>query len=79
MNKIVVGLAPRPNISAVRSKVDCWNKNLVHMGGGGDATIKYQKAHFTKGEAMVQTEKKIRSLDGTNRKVSGKVACGMVH
>jgi hypothetical protein len=78
MNKVVVGLAPPPNTISVKPKVDSWNKNVNHLQGEGDVDIHNLELNFNKVKARIDTRKKTQMLDDANKKVSGKVTCGMV-
>jgi hypothetical protein len=63
MNNIVVGISPSPKISLVKHEVDCRNKNMVCMVGGGDVKLQNHKIDFTRVKARVDTAKKTQMLN----------------
>jgi hypothetical protein len=68
MNKVVVGLAPPPNTTVVRPKVDSWSKHMIYVRDGSDVKIHNKKLDLTHVKPKIDIRKMKEMLHAANKK-----------
>ena len=69
MNKVVVGIAPKPNTTSVGPKVDSWSKCMHLVRDGSDFNIINEKLNYKHVKSRIDRTKRPFSLHRMEKEI----------